>query len=108
LLPDIFVVKVGILFLLLSSFSFVEGLLACFFIFFFQFLLGIYLIYISNAILKVPYTLPPSPDPIPTHFHFLALVFHLYWGIYNLQDQGASLPNNGQLGHLLIHMQLET
>jgi hypothetical protein len=25
-----------------------------------------------------------------------------------LQDQGASLPNDGQLGHLLIHMQLET
>jgi hypothetical protein len=25
-----------------------------------------------------------------------------------LQDKGASLPNDGQLGHLLIHMQLET
>jgi hypothetical protein len=25
-----------------------------------------------------------------------------------LQDQGASLPNDGRLGHLLIHMQLET
>jgi hypothetical protein len=25
-----------------------------------------------------------------------------------LQDQGASLPNNGRLDHLLIHMQLET
>jgi hypothetical protein len=25
-----------------------------------------------------------------------------------LQDQGASLPNDGWLGHLLIHMQLET
>jgi hypothetical protein len=25
-----------------------------------------------------------------------------------LQDQGASLPTDGQLGHLLIHMQLET
>ena len=23
-------------------------------------------------------------------------------------DQGASLPNDGQLGHLLLHMQLET
>jgi hypothetical protein len=25
-----------------------------------------------------------------------------------LQDQGASLPNDGRLGHLLINMQLET
>jgi hypothetical protein len=25
-----------------------------------------------------------------------------------LQDQGASLPNDGLLGHLLLHMQLET
>jgi hypothetical protein len=25
-----------------------------------------------------------------------------------LQDQGASLPNDGQVGHLLLHMQLET
>jgi hypothetical protein len=25
-----------------------------------------------------------------------------------LQDQRASLPNDGQLGHLLLHMQLET
>jgi hypothetical protein len=25
-----------------------------------------------------------------------------------LQDQGASLPNDGQLGYLLLHMQLET
>ena len=31
LLPVIFVVKVGILFLRLSSFRFVEGLLSCFF-----------------------------------------------------------------------------
>jgi hypothetical protein len=25
-----------------------------------------------------------------------------------LQDQGASLPNDGRLGHLLLHMPLET
>jgi hypothetical protein len=35
------------------------------------FLLGIFLIYISNAIPKVPHTLPPTP--LPTHF--LALAF---------------------------------
>jgi hypothetical protein len=37
------------------------------------FLLGIFLIYISNAIPKVPHTLPPTP--LPTHSHFLALTF---------------------------------
>jgi hypothetical protein len=46
-----------------------------YFFFFFQFLLGIFFIYISNAIPKVPYTLPPPPAPLPTHSHFLALVF---------------------------------
>jgi hypothetical protein len=44
------------------------------FIFYFlMLLLGIFLIYISNAIPKVPHTLPPTP--LPTHSHFLALVF---------------------------------
>jgi hypothetical protein len=41
------------------------------------FLLGIYFIYISNAIPKVPHTLAPPPTHPPTHSHFLAL----YWGI---------------------------
>jgi hypothetical protein len=41
--------------------------------FFLYFLLGIFLIYISNAIPKVPHILPPTP--LPTHSHFLALVF---------------------------------
>jgi hypothetical protein len=34
--------------------------------------LGIFLIYMSNAIPKVPHTLPPTP--LPTHSQFLALV----------------------------------
>jgi hypothetical protein len=42
--------------------------------FFSNFSLGIYFIYISNAIPKVPYTLPP-PTPLPTHSHFFALAF---------------------------------
>jgi hypothetical protein len=46
-----------------------------------NFLLGIYLINISNAILKVPYTFPLPSAPLPTHSHFLALVFPLYQGI---------------------------
>jgi hypothetical protein len=37
------------------------------------FLLDIFFIYISNAILKVPYTLLPPCSP--THSHFLALEF---------------------------------
>jgi hypothetical protein len=41
--------------------------------FFKYFLLGIFLIYISNAIPKVPHTVPPTP--LPTHSHFLALAF---------------------------------
>ena len=48
-------------------------LFVCLFIFTLKiFLLGIFLIYISNAIPKVPYILPP---PLPTHSHFLALAF---------------------------------
>jgi hypothetical protein len=37
------------------------------------FLLGIFLVYIFNAIPKVPHTHPPNP--LPTHCPFLALVF---------------------------------
>jgi hypothetical protein len=36
-------------------------------------LLGIFFIYISNAITKVPHTLPTTP--LPTHSHFWALAF---------------------------------
>jgi hypothetical protein len=43
------------------------------FFFFSNFLLDIFFIYISNAILKVPYTLPLLA-PLPTHSHFLAPV----------------------------------
>jgi hypothetical protein len=40
---------------------------------FIYFLLRIFLSYISNAIPKVPHTLPPTS--LPTHSHFLALAF---------------------------------
>jgi hypothetical protein len=42
------------------------------FFLFLNFLLGIFLIYISDAITKVPHT---TPNPLPTHSHFLALAF---------------------------------
>ena len=45
-----------------------------------MFLLDIFLIYISNAIPKVSYTLP-DPAPLPTHSHFLALEC-IYTGAY--------------------------
>jgi hypothetical protein len=38
--------------------------LVLFFFFFLIFLLDIFFIYISNAIPKVPYTLPPPPPPL--------------------------------------------
>jgi hypothetical protein len=44
-----------------------------FLLFFLYLLLGIFLIYISNAIPKVLHTLPLTP--LPTHSRFLALAF---------------------------------
>jgi hypothetical protein len=44
------------------------------FFLYFYFLLDIFFIYISNAILKVPYTLS-RPAPLLTHSHFLAQAF---------------------------------
>jgi hypothetical protein len=49
--------------------------------FFYNFLLDIFFIYNSNAIPKVPYTLP-HPALQPTHSHFLALTFPCM-GAYN-------------------------
>jgi hypothetical protein len=71
------------------------------------FLLHIFLNYISNAIPKVPHTLPTTSLPTHSHFFFGPGV-PLFWGIYSLQVQWASLCSDGQLGHLLIHMQLES
>jgi hypothetical protein len=49
-----------------------KGMHLCIY-FFFNFLLDMFFIYISNAIPKVPYT--PTPAPLPIHSHFLALAF---------------------------------
>jgi hypothetical protein len=40
----------------------------------YSFFIRYFFIYISNAILKIPYTLP-HPAPQPTHSCFLALAF---------------------------------
>jgi hypothetical protein len=67
------------------------------------FLLDIFFIYISNAIRKVPYTLPlpcslthplPLLGPVLEHMIFTR--------------PRASPPIDGLLGHSLLHMQLET
>jgi hypothetical protein len=76
--------------------------------FFKIFLLGIFLIYISNTIPKVPHTPPPLPYPLtptsrPWHSPILR---HIKFA--SPMGQWASLSTDGRLGHLLIHMQLET
>jgi len=53
--------------------------LLLFFLIFNYFLLHIFLNYISNAIPKVPHTLPPTS--LPTHSHFFGPDVPLYWGI---------------------------
>jgi hypothetical protein len=78
-----------------------------FFCFFLNiFLSRIFLNYISNAIPKVPHTPPPFPyPPIPI---FLALAFP-WTGSYKVcMSNGPLFPVMARLGHLLIHMQLET
>ena len=54
-------------------------------------------------------------SPIATHSHsptqplpLFGPGVPLYWDIYSLLVQWASLSSDGRLGHLLIHMQLET
>jgi hypothetical protein len=60
---------------------------------------------------------PKSPPYLPSHFptHSFPFFFFffgpgipLYWGIYSLRVQWASLSSDGRLGHLLIHLQLES
>jgi hypothetical protein len=54
----------------------------------FFFLLGIFLVYIFNAIPKVPHTHPPNP--LPTHSPFLVLVFPCT-GAYKVCKSNESL-----------------
>jgi hypothetical protein len=74
------------------------------------FLLDNLFIYISNFKCYLESSLYPPPLPCsPIHpLPLLGPGIPLYWGIWSLQYQGASLSSDDQLGHLLIHMQLET
>jgi hypothetical protein len=77
----------------------------CLLFWFFPFLIDIFFIYISNAIPKVPYTLPPDllPNPpTPTSWHSPVLGHMIF------EIPRTSPPTDGQLGHPLLHMQLET
>jgi hypothetical protein len=72
-----------------------------YFLFFFI-KLGIFFIYISNAIPKVPHTLPlPLSYPLtPTSWPWRSPVLrHIKFA------RPRGLSNDGRLGHLLIHMQ---
>jgi hypothetical protein len=57
---------------------------------------------------KSPIPSPPLPYPFIPFFFFFGPGIPLYWGIYSLRVQWASLSSDGRLGHLLIHMQLES
>jgi hypothetical protein len=50
---------------------------------------------------------PPTPTPLLTHCPFLALVFPCT-GAYKVCVSNGPLSSDGRLGHLLIHMQLES
>jgi hypothetical protein len=73
--------------------------------FFSFFKLDIFFIYISNAILKIPDTLPPACSP--NHSLILVLAF-LCTGAYDLRNTKGLSPIDGRLCHPLLHMQLET
>jgi hypothetical protein len=70
------------------------------------FLLDIFLVYIFSAIQKS--AIPPPPQSTTHPLPRFGPGVPLYWGIYSLQVQWASLCSDGRLGHLLIHMQLES
>ena len=62
----------------------------CLFFILFYFWLGIFLIYVSKAIPKVPHTLPPTP--LPTHSHFLALAFPCTGAYKVCMSNGSLFP----------------
>jgi hypothetical protein len=53
---------------------------------------------------KSPIPSPQLPYPLIPIFFFFGPGIPLYWGIYSLHVQWASLSSDGRLGHLLIHI----
>ena len=56
---------------------------------------------------QAPYTLP-HPAPQPTHSPFLTLAFPCTEAYKVCNTKGPLFPSDSWLGHLLLHMQLET
>jgi hypothetical protein len=82
-----------------SKFFFVVVVVVAFF------LLDIFFIYILNAIPKVPYTLPLPCSPT----HLLPLLGPGITLYYIKFARPRTYPSSdGKLGHLLLHMQIET
>ena len=79
-----------------------------FYLFFFKtnFLIDVSFIYISNDISEVTYTLPVPCSP--THPLLLLGPGIPSTGAYSFTRPRASPPNDDQLGHLLLYIQLET
>jgi hypothetical protein len=74
-----------------------------------QKLCNFFFIYYVFSSITFPMLSQKSPPHSPTHpFPFFGPGVPLYWGIKSLPDQWASLSSDGRLGHLLIHMQLES
>jgi hypothetical protein len=89
----------------LNFFSLIDFLLDIFLIYISFFLLRIFLNYISNAIPKVPHTLPP------THFPTHPFPFFWPWRSPVLGNIKFACPMGLSFqwwDHLLIHMQLES
>ena len=99
----------SLLYVCIENITSIQAYQSIFICFFFKnnFLLDTFFIYISNAILKVPYNFPPCPAPQPTTsaswpWHSPVL------GHIIFARPRASPPIDGRLGHPLLHMQLET
>jgi hypothetical protein len=78
---------------------------------YFKHFLNIFITYFPQLHFQCyPKSPPYPPHHFPTHPFpfFFGPGIPLYWSIYSLRFQWASLSSDGQLGHLLIHMQLES
>jgi hypothetical protein len=88
----------------------------CYFFLFFFFVVGFfYFLFFIRYLFHLhfqcyPKSPPPAPPPAPplTHSHFLALAFPCTEADKVCMINGPLFPLMERLGHLLLHMQLET